>query len=235
MNKISIEEHFALLDELEISYNLIIKGLKEIQNFNDYDKFYFLPLQLLSQGIERFLKSYFCLYYFMENNSFPKIDTLRSFSHDINQPIKLILEKYFKSYDREQYKLDLAFINHNQNLKEFLNILSYFGSGKGRYYNFNIITGNKTQNNYVIEQFKIFENTLMKQNNLYFEMFDEKHNQVVNEFVIKEIVKIVEKFVCAISRQFIFNNYNFELTPFVLNNFLSFGMMHEGDFGKNKY
>ena len=38
MNKISNEEHFALLDELEISYNLIIKGLKEIQNFNDYNK-----------------------------------------------------------------------------------------------------------------------------------------------------------------------------------------------------
>ena len=91
-----------------------LKGLKEIQNFNDYDKFYFLPLQLLSQGIERFLKSYFCLYYFMENNSFPKIDTLRSFSHDINQPIKLILEKYFKSYDREQYKLDKSYINYNQ-------------------------------------------------------------------------------------------------------------------------
>ena len=49
-------------EELDLSYKLVCKGLGELQKINYSNDFYFLPLLLLSQGIERFLKSYIIAY-----------------------------------------------------------------------------------------------------------------------------------------------------------------------------
>jgi hypothetical protein len=51
-------KQFALLEELETSEKLIILGFGELQNINQDNDFYFLPFQLLSQGLERFTKTY---------------------------------------------------------------------------------------------------------------------------------------------------------------------------------
>lgn len=52
----------SLQQEFELSYKLICKGLGELQKIEYVNDFYFLPLLLLEQGIERFLKSYIIAY-----------------------------------------------------------------------------------------------------------------------------------------------------------------------------
>lgn len=63
MAEIAIEKRFALLEEFETSYELIQLGFGELQNINIGNDFYFLPFQLLSQGVERLLNHIFALHF----------------------------------------------------------------------------------------------------------------------------------------------------------------------------
>lgn len=60
MSKIEVAKFFTLNEEFETADKLIRLGFGELQNINLVNDFYFLPFQLLSQGFERFMKSYIC-------------------------------------------------------------------------------------------------------------------------------------------------------------------------------
>lgn len=121
-----------LQDEYELSAKLIHRGFYELQNINYENDFYFLPLLLLSQGIERFLKAYLITCYI--DKSTPEEDFYitdiqkgKMKTHDIPDLIKQINEI-------TNYKINI----NKPNLKAILKILSNFGHN-GKYYNINYI------------------------------------------------------------------------------------------------
>ena len=74
-NLMSKDIHLNL--EMETSIKLIKIGLKEYQNISMSNDFYYIPFQLLSNGIERLMKCYLCLGYHENNNNYPDIKILR--------------------------------------------------------------------------------------------------------------------------------------------------------------
>lgn len=161
MSKIESIKFFALLDELETAYKLIRLGFGELQNFDLVNSFYFLPFQLLSQGIERFVKVYICLAYFHAHDAFPPPKEIKNLSHNIDKSFSKIVDNYYPKYQSPQYVLDNEFLRTNTDIRKLLNILSKFGQG-ARYYNFDLITENYEQLGVSTkESWEEFENKLL--------------------------------------------------------------------------
>ncbi|MCU7618849.1 hypothetical protein NZ698_16840 [Chryseobacterium sp. PBS4-4] len=234
MKTIETNKHFAILDEIENSYKLIIYGLKELQNMGVYNKYYFLSLQLLSQGIERWLKIYICLSYFDKNEKLPNHREIKKYSHNLELLHKDITELYFKKEDfKNQFLLDFEFLTNNDDLKRLLNILSKFGE-KSRYHCMDVITDNPNKDIDVIESWKDFENDIKKKFNYNLTITDE-YLENLQEKINTYIIVIIEKYLSAISRQFI-HEFHGELPKImIMNNFYNFGKIYDGEYGAKDY
>ena len=184
-----ITKHFALLEEIETSSKLINLGLGELQNLSLNNNFHFLPFQLLSQGFERFMKSYICLAYQNQNNEYPTFKYLKNLGHDLESLLNEIIENYYFDYDRPQYCVDKEFLQNNVDLKELLFIISEFGK-KSRYYNFDLITENREIPLNTNELWSKFENKyLLNDEKLLNKLFSrETENEVfykLNSIIIR--------------------------------------------------
>ncbi len=120
----------TLQQEFELSYKLVCKGLGELQKIDYSNDFYFLPLLLLSQGIERFLKSYIIAYKIEneEENLFQK--NFRT--HSLMELLDIIKQDYYVVGSRDTDIKDEHYLS-NSDLNKLLEILSDFGKN-GRYY-----------------------------------------------------------------------------------------------------
>lgn len=98
-----IIKYTALLEELETSQKSINLGFGEIQNLSLNNCFHFLPFQLLSQGFERFMKSYICLAFENINGTYPNFNYLKNLGHNLESLLEEILNNYFYKFDRPQY------------------------------------------------------------------------------------------------------------------------------------
>jgi hypothetical protein len=56
MSVLTQQQGVALIDELESATKLIDLGVGELHKIDGANNYYHLPMQLLSQGLERFLK-----------------------------------------------------------------------------------------------------------------------------------------------------------------------------------
>lgn len=226
---------FALLEELQTSSKLIKLGLGELQNINFDNDFYFLPFQLISQGFERFLKSYICLGYFDIHKKYPAPNYLKGLSHDLELLLKEILENYFTDYDRAQFDEDLDFLTKNSDLKELLYILSEFGK-KARYYNFDLITDDKKIGIDSKGLWIKFEDRVIKEDTNWLEKlndFDKQHE--VYEKLSRHIIIIFEKFTSSLSRQFNFNCLGEKGVQMTISSYFDFALLHEKKYGLTDY
>ena len=146
---------FTLQQEFDLSYKLVCKGLGELQRIDYSNDFYFLPLLLLSQGIERFLKSYIIAYKIenKEENLFP--ENLRT--HSLVKLLDIIKQDFYVIGSRDTDIKDEQYLS-NTYLNKLLDILSDFGK-RGRYYNINhLMNGN---NNSPISNWQELEQDLI--------------------------------------------------------------------------
>ncbi len=236
MAEIEITKHFALLEEFETSSKLIKLGFGELQNINLDNDFYFLPFQLLSQGFERFMKSYICIAYFNKYNKFPNSKYLKdNLGHDLKKLLNEILCNYYKDYERPQFNLDKRFLEKSKNLKESLHILSEFGK-LARYHNFDIITGSKKISINTVELWTNFENKIspITKKNFNKLMNFDLDGEVYNE-TNQRIIIVFEKFISALSRQFIFGCVGEKAKQLTAFTCFDFGLLYEKDFGVIDY
>ncbi|WP_296237296.1 DUF2511 domain-containing protein [Psychrobacter sp. UBA5136] len=236
MIKIENTKYFALLRELNTSEKLIELGFGELQNmsFTEDEKFYFLPFQLLSQGFERMMKAYICLGHYQKYGKFPEGTYLRNkLGHDLEKLLDEIVNNYYFDYTRPQFELDNKFLQTNLDLKELLSILSDFGRF-ARYYNFDLITGSSKENTDTEESWKAFEAKILDSED-YEKLADLNFNHEVYQKISTYIVTIFERFVSALSRQFIFNCLGQEAKALSVANFFDFGKLYEQDFGRKDY
>lgn len=68
------EQKWALTKELDAGIRLIKAGLRELQRIDGANDFFHLPMALLSQGIERLLKTIICYHYLEQRGELPPRD-----------------------------------------------------------------------------------------------------------------------------------------------------------------
>lgn len=233
MCEINNLKYSALLEEFETSDKLIKLGFGELQNINLNNSFYFLPFQLLSQGFERFMKAYICLGHFHVKNELPNFKYLKKLGHDLEKLLSEIIDKYYFHYNGPQYNLDNEFLKNSSDLKELLFMLSEFGK-LSRYHNFDIITNNTKIGVDVNKLWEKFENSLINskdyENLMNFDLMQEVYYKISNHIII-----VFEKFVSALSRQFVFKCLGQQSIVTTASTFTDFGMLYEQDFGKKDY
>lgn len=231
MLEIETTKYFALLEELETSEKLISLGLGELQNINSSNNFYFLPFQLLSQGFERFMKAYICFGHFHKCQNLPNANHI--WGHDLEKLLQKIVDNYFFDYERHQFELDNNFIRTDTDLKELLAILSEFGK-LARYYNFDLITDNAKIGINTKEKWNEFENKILDTGD-YEKLADLNLNHEVYQKISTYIIIVFERFISALSRQFIFNCLGEEAKSLSVTSFFNYGMLYEKDFGMKNY
>lgn len=225
---------FALLDEIEAATKLIKLGLGELQNINLSNDFYYLTFQLLSSGFERIMKCYICLAYFNVNNKFPEHSYLKGIGHNLLDLLNEINANYYTTDNRPIIVEDKIFLTQNDELKELINILSEFGK-MARYYNLDLITGATKISIDPKKEWEVFENKIMQSNpKLYEKIMDWDLSQEVYYFISNYIIIIFEKYLGALSRQFIFGYLGDKGKQFS-STFFDFGMIYQKDLGKTDY
>ena len=226
-------KYFALLEEFETSDKLIKLGFGELQNINLTNDFYFLPFQLLSQGFERFMKAYICIGYFHKHEKLPDFKYLKKLGHDLEKLKNEIIENYYTNFNRPQFDLDVDFIQKNADLKELLYILSEFGK-LSRYHNFDLITNNVKIGVDTKKLWEEFENSILDENDYKKLMnFDLSHE--IYQKISNKIITIFEKFISALSRQFIFSCLGQKGLQLSATTVFDFGLLYEKDFGQKDY
>lgn len=233
MSKIENIKYFALLEEFETSNKLIKLGFGELQNINLDNDFYFLPFQLLSQGFERFMKAYICIGHFHKHESLPTPKHLKNLGHDLEKLLKEITENYYLNFNRPQFDLDNDFIKNDSDLKRLLFILSEYGK-ISRYHNFDLITDNTKIGVNTKKLWEEFENKILDKND-YEKLMNFDLNHEVYQKITYHIIIVFEKFVSALSRQFIFKCLGQKGLQLSATNAFDFGMLYEKDFGKKDY
>jgi hypothetical protein len=233
MPEIENIKQFALLEEFETSDKLIKLGFGELQNINLNNDFYFLPFQLLSQGFERFMKAYICIGHYHKHQELPNFRYLRNLGHDLEKLLKEITDNYYVDFDRPQFDLDNEFILTNSDFKELLFILSEFGK-LARYHNFDLITNNTQIGINARKLWEDFENKLLDKND-YEKLMNFDLNHEVYQKITNHIIIIFEKFISALSRQFIFKCLGQKGLQLSATTAFDFGMLYDKDFGKKDY
>ncbi|MBQ8265156.1 MAG: hypothetical protein IJY95_00945 [Bacteroides sp.] len=220
----------TLQQEFELSYKLIRKGLGNLQKIDYSNDFYFLPLLLLSQGIERFLKSYIIAYRIENDNEelFPR--TLKT--HSLVELLKNIKENYYGTGTRDVDIEDEQYLS-NVYLNQLLNILSDFGNN-GKYYNINHLIDSDSVS--PISRWEKLEEALVPLAELeYSKFFDVETRNEYYKKVSNKIVIIIEKFLSILSRQHIFGQDSKVFLGATMANFSAFECMYDRDYGKTDY
>ena len=233
MQEIENKKYFALLEEFETFDKLIKLGFGELQNINFDNNIYFLPFQLLSQGFERYMKAYICLGHFHNHGRLPNHKYLKNLGHDLERLIDEILEKYYIDFSRPQFDLDNTFLRENTDIKKLLYILSEFGK-VSRYHNFDLITDNAKIGVDTGKLWEDYENSILDRSD-YKKLMDYNLKHEVYQKISSHIIIIFEKFVSALSRQFIFECLGKRGLQISATTAFNFGMLYEKDFGKKDY
>ena len=220
----------TLQQEFSLSYKLVRKGLGELHKIDYSNDFYFLPLLLLSQGIERFLKSYIIAYRIEREEENLFYSELRT--HSLVKLLEIIKQSYYVVGNREVDIKDEQYLS-NTNLNQLLNILSDFGNN-GRYYNINHLIDDNSVS--PISRWEKFEKALIPlTESEYSKLCDTETRDEYYQRVSSRIVVIIEKFLSILSRQYIFGEKSKVFLGTTMSNFATFECLYDEDYGKTDY
>jgi len=215
-------KQIALIEELDASARLIRLGFGELQNLDAGNDFYFLPFQLLSQGFERFMKSYICLGYMHRMGDYPTKDQLKNLGHDLEKLLHNILNQYFNAHVTPLLREDRDFLQNNSELKELLYILSEFGRF-ARYYNFDIIAGARPSIN-PKKRWSEFESEVIFANpDISAKLLDYELSREVRSYVSRYTIEIFERYIGALTRQILHNGLGSDAKRFI-SSFFEFAL-----------
>ena len=169
------------------------------------NNFHHLPFQLLSSGIERLLKCHICYGFLEQNERLPSFNELKNSGgrsgHDIQELLKEITQNYFEQ-PVLALKDDYTYIISNKRLKTLLELLSEFGK-YSRYHNLDIVTGAEKPSRDVESEWRIFETDLaLEKEGIVNQLMDINTSAYAIDFINRQVIVLLEKFVRAIARQF---------------------------------
>jgi len=131
-DRLSQQQALALIEELDTATKLIEFGLADLRE-QASGGFHHLPLQLLAQGLERFLKLTYAFAVLQGSRELPSIREMRAFGHDLEGLADALVGLVAP---RHRVQGDLEFICSDSDLRSLLRLLSDFGK-EGRYHHLN--------------------------------------------------------------------------------------------------
>jgi len=223
----------ALIQELETARELIKAGFGELQEIRMSNDFYHLPQQLLSSGLERLLKCYFCLVYEARNAAFPDKSFVKSIGHSLVDAKQMLVDDYFESNGIPLLVDDLDFLRNDTLLDQIISILSEFGK-MARYYNLDIVVGNPNPPIDPSSEWERLE-TRVEDPSPYLkpDSLEALHRDYYPRVNAKIVAKL-ERFVRAVTMQFTLGKHGGrlkQLSPIVFD----FIMLKEEAFGTTDY
>ena len=130
----------CLLEELELSRELIKSGFGHLQEVDIGNTFYHLPHQLIASGLERFMKCYILLLYDGRHGSYPDNKYVKCLGHDLQKLVQRVCTEFYGGTERPWVRRELKVVTTDSVLQECIRILSLFGQ-KARYYNLDVVSG----------------------------------------------------------------------------------------------
>jgi hypothetical protein len=144
MSTLTQQQVVALLDELESATKLIDLGVGELHKIDGANDYYHLPLQLLSQGLERFLKLTYVMAQIGSKGSPPTLRRMsRHYGHELlplTEDLVNLVEQSAEYATRPAVQDDIDFIRSDRDLRRVLEMLSAFGK-EGRYHRLDELLG----------------------------------------------------------------------------------------------
>jgi len=138
--RLSVEQVVSLENELQAVVSLMDRGLDELWRMDGSEGTHDLPMQLLSQGLERFLQLTYALLHLEQAGRLPAIEELRrDFGHNIPKFTDAVVELVTHDVEyisKPVVRAQLDFIRHDRHLERVLALLGAFGSWS-RYYHLN--------------------------------------------------------------------------------------------------
>lgn len=206
-----IYRNMCLETEVINSIKLIKRGLCEIKNADICIYEDSIPFLMLSNGFERLMKCIVCLRYFHVNGTYPSLEFIKEFKHDISKLLNWIVNEAKKTgYDAKNpaTKGDMEFLINDEHLQQVINLLSNFGMG-ARYYNLDIVTKGKSNYSNPGEMLNNLEKEIILHNEELKEIQAELSNssngdlnKKFNEKLNRELIIIFERFARALARLF---------------------------------
>ena len=238
MNNIDVEanKNIAIIQELEISTKLVKKGLHEFQNISFINDFYFLPILLISNGLERFIKIIICLHHFEKNKKYPNLSTIRNYGHNLTRLFDYVFNAFFQSVDDKPTAVaeDLKFLRSKFS-KTIITNLSEFGISARYHYLDEILGENpKTKPPETIWHMLEMEIIATEDVNWLKNINSQKYRDKYFVRVRENFVVPIERIMRILSRIFTFGYLGENARTFIpsLDPFYS---LRDEDLGKTKY
>jgi hypothetical protein len=199
--------------ELNVAIQFIRKGLCELQKIDGSNDFLYLPMLLLSNGLERMMKIILCLHCLDSKNTYMSKGEFMKLGHKLNSILKEVIDKCYDDdfKKRSAIQSDYEFMTTDKYLHQVLDILDSFATTE-RYYNLDIIggddkiRGNTSINNPEDDWEKLGVEILR---DLYPENWCLKLQDTFTDVsleISQELVKVFEKLIRALSRIFTLSN-----------------------------
>ncbi len=138
--KLTVQQEFALMNEIQRAYGLVVRGLAALQAIGGANDFYDLPFLLLASGLERLCKCILIIDHLHRTGSLPSNRNIKKYGHALNDLLgevksRSFVEEYLK---RPIAREDLEFLSSDLMLTQIVEYLSDFAQG-GRYYDLDAI------------------------------------------------------------------------------------------------
>ena len=203
----TVRQDLALNDELVTSIKLIQTGLKELQHIDGANDFYHVFMLTLASGFERLMKVIICFHIVETTGTYPKKYPWRAYKkgHDLVFLLNFITEKCFSEEYLDKIPIarkDIEYLRNNQQLREYVMILSNFGQA-ARYYNLDIVEGNEPKTFSPDDEWAKLESSILQENpewekeSLTNRSLAKTYNHINTEIIIR-----FERFARALSRLF---------------------------------
>lgn len=230
-------KNMMVVFELNSSMKYLKHGLAEIQKISASNDFYESVLLFLSSGLERLFKLMLCLNFKDEFSRFPSYEELmqKNNGHDI-ELLKKRVEKICIPISTPLFlKDDYDIITNDETINQICKILSEFGK-KGRYFNLDVVLGTQQEFEPKAEWEKI-ENKILIDYYGETSFYEKLSTNQLDELYGKSnelLVRRIELFLRAITRQFIFGNFSKDSKMYVFEIDL-FSDIDDKNIGKRNY
>ena len=242
----TIEQKFAIDQELLDAIRLIRCGLGQLQLMNTGNDFYHMPLLILSSGFERFLKVIRCFRYLKKFGRFPdssyqhQPSGFRPFGrgaegHNIAKLLSVIIDECFEngySDSCDAARRDLAYIRSRE-LRDFVNILARFGQSN-RYHYLNVVLGETSTTNPPDREWEELETSLLLSQPELLKELEGSNPELARKEITKQIVIRLERLARALARLFTIGKVGTEARVYT-SYISSFLFLQDDDLGNIKY
>ena len=214
----------SIVLELERAIKYLRLGLGEIQNISPANDFYDPVFLYLSGGLERLFKTMLCLSFQEQQKRLPNRNEIwnNRNGHDLNQ-LKSLVEEICIPVSRPFASMDFDIIIKDNFSNQICSTLSAFAS-RARYFNLDAVLG-IDQNFDAKKAWEKMETTIGKEiyrrDHFYLLLADTKQIDKIYTDTNRELVRRLEMFFRALTRQFIFGDFSseskrflFEIEPF---------------------